>query len=105
LGRTDTCEAARTTTKSLLPDTDAVLIPKTTTLALDARHTDTATHTTRATCVHADQDTHTTTLLPLAIAASHLRERRAAAATHETVSADTGLAGTTMPRRSLMRRP
>jgi hypothetical protein len=49
LGKTDTCEAVQTTTRSLPPDTDAVLIPKTTTLALAARHTDTATHMMRAT--------------------------------------------------------
>ena len=105
MGRTDTFAAAQTTTKSLLPDTDAVLIPKTTIRALAARHTDTATHTTKATCGLADQDTHTMTLLLPAIVESHLRERKAAAATHATVSADTGLAGTTMLRRSLMRRP
>jgi hypothetical protein len=49
LGKTDTCEAALTTTRSLPPDTDAVLIPKTMIRVLAARRTDTATHTTRAT--------------------------------------------------------
>ena len=105
MARTDTCEAAQTTTRNLPPDTGAVLIPKTTIRVLAAPHTDTTTHTTTATFVHAGQDTHTTTLYPPAIAATQLHERKAAAATRATANADTGLADTTMPRRSLMRRP
>ena len=91
-------------TRSLPPDTDAVPIPKTTT-ALAAPHTDTTTHTTTAIFVLADQDTAMMTLYPPAIGATQLHERRAAAATRATANADTGLAATTMPRRSLMRRP
>jgi hypothetical protein len=84
----------------------------TTICAQDVRHIDTAIRTTKARR-RADQGTHTmihhlpeTAIVPLETKVMVVTcETRAAAATREIASADTGLADTTTQKRNRMFRP